>query len=190
MVAMAATSLAPAAGSSHGLVGSTCWPLVLPSLGPCGVWVRRGRQIPGLAAGAPWWRLRAVALAAALWWFAWWGRWRPSSGRICLPVAFGAGVRRGRRFSVLVAADSGAIGVVHALPSVAVARPRRRVACSSGGGFRGRRATWWTASWVWRCVGGVAVVRPAVASLDVCQRRYGGVDGDGQGSAHQRRHGA
>jgi hypothetical protein len=32
-----------------------------------------------------------------------------------------------------------------------------------------------------QCVGGVMVVRPTVASLDVCERCYGGVAGDGQG---------
>jgi hypothetical protein len=95
-----------------------------------------------------------------------------------------SGCGGGRRFPVLVAAASGGRRGARVLPSAAAARPRRRVACFGGGGFCGRHAAWWMARWVWRCVGGVMVARPAVASMDVCERRYGGVAGDDQGSAH------
>jgi hypothetical protein len=60
----------------------------------------------------------------------------------------------------------------------------RYMASAAGGCSRGRHEAGRLACWGWRCAGGVMVAQPAVAPLGVCERRYGGVAGDGLGSAH------
>jgi hypothetical protein len=156
---MAAASMAPAARSS---VTSPDPPALLPDLRPVppdllprDLDVSGGRQ--RRRRGSAWARFASAAT-------------RPRRVRLpCISVGAsgsgsGGGFRRDR---------CGA----RVLPFVAMAAGGvlRR------GGFHGRRAAWWTVSWVWRYVGGVMVVRPAVASLDVYERCYGGVASDGQG---------